>query len=274
MDACRSARLRDPHRDRHAVAVLEVRTGVVVFEAGVAADSGGYAEALRLADQHAPGRRAFAVEGTGSFGAGLSRFLTGNGEQVFEVSRLRRERRSGGKTDAPDAVRAARSASSAASSNGSLESSLPSSSSNQASGRSWPLRSCSPGHTRPDRKRGRLRSPRRRRHDPRLLRPNHPLPVRPKRRPQAQSHPPPNHRHQAPHAPPDDRLHQPENPGRKKPARGNPLPQALPRPQPLPAAREPTANDLTDIEPSLAHATLLGLPPAQVAVFRTVAFPI
>ena len=45
----------DPHRDRHAVAVVEVRTGVVVFEAGVAADSGGYAEALRLADQHAPG---------------------------------------------------------------------------------------------------------------------------------------------------------------------------------------------------------------------------
>ncbi|HEY8236471.1 MAG TPA: transposase [Gaiellaceae bacterium] len=100
----------DPHRDRHAVAVVEVRTGVVVFEAGVAADSGGYAEALRLAEQQAPGRRAFAVEGTGSFGAGLSRFLTENGERVFEVSRLRRERRSGGKTDALDAVRAARSA--------------------------------------------------------------------------------------------------------------------------------------------------------------------
>ena len=99
----------DPHRDRHAVAVVEVRTGVVVFEAGVAADGDGYAEALRLADQHAPGRRAFAVEGSGSFGAGLSRFLSENGERVFEVSRLRRERRSGGKTDALDAVRAARS---------------------------------------------------------------------------------------------------------------------------------------------------------------------
>jgi transposase len=100
----------DPHRDAHALAIVEVRTGLVVFEARVAADSGGYAEALALAEERAPGRRAFAVEGTGSFGAGLSRFLTGKGERVFEVSRLRRERRSGGKTDALDAVRAARSA--------------------------------------------------------------------------------------------------------------------------------------------------------------------
>jgi hypothetical protein len=90
----------DPHRDTHAVGIVEVRTGVVVFEATVSADSGGYSEALRLGEQHAPGRRAFAIEGSGSFGAGLTRFLTQQGEQVFEVSRLRRERRSGGKTDA------------------------------------------------------------------------------------------------------------------------------------------------------------------------------
>ena len=93
----------------HALGVVEVRSGVVVFEASVAADSGGYAEALRVAERHAPGRRAFAVEGAGSFGAGLTRFLVGRGEQVFEVGRLRRERLSGGKTDALDAVRAARS---------------------------------------------------------------------------------------------------------------------------------------------------------------------
>jgi transposase len=99
----------DPHRDAHALGVVEVRSGVVVFEASVAADSGGYAEALRVVERHAPGRRAFAVEGTGSFGAGLTRFLAGRGERVFEVGRLRRERSSGGKTDALDAVRAARS---------------------------------------------------------------------------------------------------------------------------------------------------------------------
>src|SRR5437773_4971969 len=99
----------DPHRDSHALAVVHVVSGVVVFEATVVASSDGYAHALKLVDQHAAGRRAFAVEGTGSFGAGLTRFLTVRGEQVLEVGRLRRERRSGGKTDALDAVRAARS---------------------------------------------------------------------------------------------------------------------------------------------------------------------
>jgi transposase len=99
----------DPHRDSHALAVVHVQSGAVEFETTVVANSDGYGQALRLVDQHAPGRRAFAVEGTGSFGAGLTRFLTGHDEQVLEVGRLRRERRSGGKTDALDAIRAARS---------------------------------------------------------------------------------------------------------------------------------------------------------------------
>jgi transposase len=99
----------DPHRDLHALAVVDVRSGVVVFESSVSADSSGYAEALRVAQQHPPGRRAFAVEGTGSFGAGLTRFLADHGEQVFEIGRVRRQRRSQGKTDALDAARAARS---------------------------------------------------------------------------------------------------------------------------------------------------------------------
>jgi transposase len=99
----------DPHRDTHALAIVDVRTGAIVLEASVAASSSGYARALELAELHAPARRAFAIEGAGSFGAGLSRFLTSHDERVLEVGRLRRERRSGGKTDALDAVRAARS---------------------------------------------------------------------------------------------------------------------------------------------------------------------
>jgi transposase len=99
----------DPHRDEHALGVVEVRSGVVVFETVVAADGDGYAEALRVADTHARGRRAFAVEGSGSYGAGLTRFLAAKGEQVFEVGRLPRQLRGSGKTDALDAVRAARS---------------------------------------------------------------------------------------------------------------------------------------------------------------------
>jgi hypothetical protein len=99
----------DTHRDSHAVAVVEVATGLVLFEASINADSGGYADVLQLAACHAPGRRAFAIEGTASYGAGLSRFLLEHDEQVFEVGRPRRERRSGGKTDALDAIRATRS---------------------------------------------------------------------------------------------------------------------------------------------------------------------
>lgn len=99
----------DTHRDAHALAVVEVVTGGVVFEATIEASGDGYRELLRLAGVHAPGRRAVAVEGSGSFGAGLSRFLIAAGERVLEVGRVRRQRGSGGKTDALDAIRAARS---------------------------------------------------------------------------------------------------------------------------------------------------------------------
>ncbi len=99
----------DPHRDSHSLAVVHIVSGAVVFESAIAANRDGYAQALSVADEQAPGRRVFAIEGTGSYGAGLTRFLTTEGERVLEVSRLRRERRSGGKTDALDAVRAARS---------------------------------------------------------------------------------------------------------------------------------------------------------------------
>ncbi len=58
----------DPHRDSHALAVVHVISGAIVLEATVAANSEGYAHALELVDEHAAGRRAFAVEGTGSFG--------------------------------------------------------------------------------------------------------------------------------------------------------------------------------------------------------------
>jgi transposase len=99
----------DPHRDTHAIAIVHVASGAVVAEATVLANSAGYAEALRRVEEQAPGRRAFAIEGTGSYGLGLTRFLTGRSEWVLEVGRLKRERRSGGKTDALDAIRAARS---------------------------------------------------------------------------------------------------------------------------------------------------------------------
>ena len=75
----------DPHRDLHALAVVDVLSGTVVFEATVAANGDGMNAALKLVNAHASGRRAFAVEQTGSFGARLTRFLSGRGERVLEV---------------------------------------------------------------------------------------------------------------------------------------------------------------------------------------------
>src|SRR5437867_745716 len=99
----------DPHRDAHALAVVDAKTGAAVFEARVAASGRGFAQALRWAERQAPGRRCWAIEGTGCYGAGLARFLGARGERVLEVGRLRRERRSHAKTDALDALQAARS---------------------------------------------------------------------------------------------------------------------------------------------------------------------
>jgi transposase len=99
----------DTHRDRHALAVVACASGAGVFEASVAGCAGGYAEALALAERWAPARRAFAIEGTGSYGKGLARFLQERGELVFEIDRPRRRGRSGRiKSDPLDALRAAR----------------------------------------------------------------------------------------------------------------------------------------------------------------------
>jgi transposase len=99
----------DTHRDRHAFAVVAFATGALCVEAELDACEEGYQEALALAAARAPGRRAWAVEGSGSYGKGLVRFLLARGEQVFEVERPRRDRRPrGGKSDRLDALRATR----------------------------------------------------------------------------------------------------------------------------------------------------------------------
>ena len=98
----------DSHRDRHAFAVLAA-TGVVEAERALPANSDGYAEALALAAARAPGRRVWAIEGSGCYGAGLARFLAKRGEQVLEVERPKRSGSRGRlKSDPLDALRAAR----------------------------------------------------------------------------------------------------------------------------------------------------------------------
>jgi transposase len=100
----------DTHRE-HVLAVVTAPAGAVVARKTIGADGRGCREALRLAEQLAVGKRAWAIEGSGSYGAGLARFLSEHGEAVLEVSRtLRAERRLAGKDDALDAVRTARAA--------------------------------------------------------------------------------------------------------------------------------------------------------------------
>ena len=101
----------DTHRDEHVIAVVTAPAGAVVARKAIGADGRGYRDALRFAEQVAAGRRAWAIEGTGSYGAGLARSLSEHGEAVLEVSRtLRAERRLAGKDDSLDAVRTARAA--------------------------------------------------------------------------------------------------------------------------------------------------------------------
>ena len=99
----------DTHADQHALAVVDAGTQQTCRQLTVAASRKGYRQALRLAKRHAPGRRAWALEGSGCYGAGLARFLNSRGERVLEVERPSREGQTGRlKTDALDAERAAR----------------------------------------------------------------------------------------------------------------------------------------------------------------------
>ena len=71
----------DTHRDRHAAALLDPNGGVRAT-LQVSSDRTGYVRLLQLADEQAPGRRIWALEGTGCYGAGLTRFLVDQGEWV------------------------------------------------------------------------------------------------------------------------------------------------------------------------------------------------
>lgn len=95
----------DTHRDEH-VAVAYDRVGRQLATCSCPATSSGYVALLHWAQ--ALGQPAFAVEGTGSYGAGLARFLVASGILVFESERPQRSDRRRGKSDPIDAAIAAR----------------------------------------------------------------------------------------------------------------------------------------------------------------------
>jgi transposase len=76
----------DTHRDAHALVAVAAPAGAVVARQPVRANAGSYREALRFAERYAPGGPAWAIEGTGSYGAGLARLLADRGETVLELS--------------------------------------------------------------------------------------------------------------------------------------------------------------------------------------------
>ena len=335
----------DTHVDQHALAVVEAATLQTCRQLAVVASRQGYRQALRLARRYAPGRRAWALEGSGCYGAGLARFLNARGEQVLEVERPAREGRQGRlKSDALDAERAARKV--LAGSAGALprlapdtqalrallstregavtactaalnelralivtsppelrerlrgrsEAALldacvrlrPGRSDTQRAAVALALRSlalrvrqlrseartlekelarrvpdprsraprqtgCRPDHrgsspdrlvrTRPAPLRSRVRPTRRRSTDPRQLRQNRPPPTRPRRRPPPQPGPTHDRPHPPPPRPPNTGIHRPSRLRRKERTRSDPLPQALPRPLPLPT----TGGDAADL---------------------------
>jgi transposase len=98
----------DTHKHLH-VAVAIDHHGARLGDLSVSADSGGYAQLEAWA--RALGRvDRFGIEGTGSYGAGLTSYLRRCGHRIIEVNRGdRRTRRQNGKSDTLDAEAAARS---------------------------------------------------------------------------------------------------------------------------------------------------------------------
>ena len=97
----------DTHQDRH-VAVAIDRQGVCLGERHTPATMFGYGELERWS-RGLGEIRAFGIEGTGSYGAGVSRFLTARGHTVVEVNRPDRSTRyRKGKSDPTDVGTAAR----------------------------------------------------------------------------------------------------------------------------------------------------------------------
>lgn len=97
----------DTHRDTHVAVALDA-VGGRLGELDVPATSAGYVGMERWAIGLGP-VRAFGIEGTGSYGAGLARHLRAAGHTVREVDRPdRSSRRRRGKSDPIDAELAAR----------------------------------------------------------------------------------------------------------------------------------------------------------------------
>jgi transposase len=100
----------DTHKNTNPATVVVATTGEMLEDRTVPSTLEGHGSLFEMAERF-PGRRLWAIDGAGSYGAGLTRFLAQRGERVVELDRPSRARRRGGhKTDSIDAVRSAREA--------------------------------------------------------------------------------------------------------------------------------------------------------------------
>lgn len=100
----------DPDRDRITAAVICAKTQGELASKTFPATGRGYGQALRWAKEHTTdGQRAWSIESSGSYGAGLAAALAEHGEMVIEFDHpSTRPSKDGAKSDTLDAVRAAR----------------------------------------------------------------------------------------------------------------------------------------------------------------------
>ncbi len=98
----------DTHRDQHVALAID-NQGVRLGEHRLPVATCGYEELERWS-RRLGAIHSFGIEGTGSYGAGVARFLTARGYTVIEVNRPDRSvRHRKGKSDPTDAEMAARS---------------------------------------------------------------------------------------------------------------------------------------------------------------------
>src|SRR3954467_13549626 len=97
----------DTHKHTHAAVAINT-LGARLGAMTIPVSRTGYRDLEAWAKSFGP-IRAFGIEGTGSYGAALTRSLQANGHQVFEVGRPNRQlRHQHGKSDPLDAESAAR----------------------------------------------------------------------------------------------------------------------------------------------------------------------
>ena len=98
----------DTHKDLHMAAVADRDDGRLLETKDCSTTRAGYRALLRWMRQHGA-LESVGIEGTGSYGAGIMRFLNAAGVTTHEVDRPdRSDRRRRGKSDAVDAEMAAR----------------------------------------------------------------------------------------------------------------------------------------------------------------------